>query len=51
MLWKEEQRVRVTEVNLRKADRFPCTVLCSFWSYLEQEEWRNGSEFFPEQDN
>ena len=28
MLWKEEQWVRVTEVNLRKADRFPCTILC-----------------------
>lgn len=30
MLWEEECWVRVPEVNLRKADNSPCSILCFF---------------------
>lgn len=51
MLWEEECWVRVPEVNLRKADNSPCSILCFFLVLPKWEEWRNGSELFPEQNN
>lgn len=50
-LWKEQQWVGVPELNLRKADNYPCSILYFFLVLPKQEEQRNGSELFPEQNN
>lgn len=39
-LCKEEQWVRVPELNLRKADNSSCSICISFWSYLNRQNGR-----------